>query len=147
MYLYEGGNAIPTSQPVEPEDVPQVVAIARREMPQALLKNLKVDIGSAGFKKNDKKELIASGDIDLMFEANDAVTLFQTNGDSKDPVLAAKKAMETYFQAKGMEANVNGKNVSVGIKYTPEKGGQGYAQVDYMFIHDVDIVAPFVNKC
>ena len=143
MYLYEGGNAIPTSQPVEPEDVPQVVAIARREMPPALLKNLKVDIGSAGYKKNDKKELIASGDIDLMFEAGDAVALFQTENNPKDPVLAAKKAMETYFVAKGMEADVNGKNVSVGIKYTTAKGGQGYAQVDYMFIHDVDIVAPY----
>ena len=51
MYLlFEGGNAIPTSQPVEQEDVPQVIAIAKREMPQSLLSNLQADIGSAGFK-------------------------------------------------------------------------------------------------
>ena len=137
LYLYEGGNAIPTSKPVEQEDVPQVVAIARREMPQALLKNLQVDIGSAGFKQ------VASGDIDLMVEAQDVVDLYQTQDNPKNAVLAAKKSMETWFTAKGVEANVNGRNVSIGIKYTPAKGGQGYAQVDLMVIHESAIVAPW----
>ncbi len=138
MYLYEGGNAIPTSQPVEQEDVPQVIAIARREMPQSLLKNLQADIGSAGFKQ------VPSGDIDLMVEAQDVVDVYQTQDNPKDPVLAAKKSMQTWFTAKGIEANVNGRNVSIGIKYKPIKGGyQGYAQVDLMVIHDAAIVAPY----
>jgi len=137
MYLLEGGNAIPTSNPVEQEDVPQVVANAKRTIPQSLLKNLQLDIGSAGFKK------LPSGDIDLMVEAQDVVDLFETQDNPKDPVLAAKKAMQTWFTAKGIEANVNGRNVSIGIKYKPAKGGLGYAQVDVMVIHDAAIVAPW----
>ena len=138
MYLYEGGNAIPTSRPVEQEDVLQVIASAKREMPQALLKNLQVDIGSAGFKQ------VPSGDIDLMVEAQDLVDLYQTQDNPKDPVLAAKKSMQTWFTAKGIEANVNGRNVSIGIKYKPAKGNyQGYAQIDLMVIQDSAIVAPW----
>lgn len=136
-FLVEGGNAIPTSMPVEQVDVPTVVATAKREMPQALLKNLQADIGSAGFKG------VPSGDIDLMIEAEDLVTLFKTQDDAKDPVLAAKKALATYFAAKGVEAKVNGRNVSVGIKYKGKAGNQGYAQVDLMVIQDAKIVAPW----
>jgi len=136
-YLFEGGNAIPTSSPVNQEDVPQVIAIARREMPQPLLKNLQADIGSAGYKQ------VPSGDIDLMVEAQDTVDLFQTQDNPKDPVLAAKKAMQTWFAAKGIEANVNGRNVSIGIKYKAKNGKPGYAQVDLMVIHDAAIVAPW----
>ena len=135
-FLVEGGNAIPTSQPVDQQDIPQVIAIAKREMPQALLKNLQADIGSAGYKQ------VPSGDIDLMVEAEDVVALFNTQ-DAKDPVLAAKKAMQTYFTAKGIEANVNGRNVSIGVKYKPSAGGEGYAQVDLMVIKDAAIVAPY----
>ena len=136
MYLFEGGNAIPTSQPVDQQDVRTVVDTARREMPQSLLKNLQADIGSAGFKG------VPSGDIDLMIEAADLVELFKTQ-EAKDPVLAAKKALQTYFAAKGVEANVNGRNVSIGVKYKGTNGRQGYAQVDLMVIQDVKIVAPW----
>lgn len=137
QFLYEGGNAIPTSSPVNQEDVPAAIAIAKREMPQALLKNLQADIGSAGFKQ------VPSGDIDLMLEAQDVVDLFQTQDNPKDPVLAAKKAMQTWFTAKGIEADVNGRNVSIGVKYKAKDGRAGYAQVDLMVIHDVEIVAPW----
>ncbi len=82
--LKEGGNAIPSSTPVKKEDVAGVVATAKRELPPALLKNIQVDIGSAGYK-------IESGDIDVMIEANDLVAVFKTQDDKKDPVLAAKK--------------------------------------------------------
>jgi hypothetical protein len=136
-FLVEGGNAIPKSMPVEQVDVPTVVATAKREMPQALLKNLQADIGSAGFKG------VPSGDIDLMIEAEDLVALFKTESDAKDPVLAAKKALKTYFEAKGIEANVNGRNVSIGVKYKGKAGNVGYAQVDLMVIQDAKIVAPW----
>jgi hypothetical protein len=132
MYqLFEGGNAIPTSKPVDQADVPTVIATAKREMPQALLKNLETDIGSAGFKT------VPSGDIDLMVDADDVVALFKTQ-DAKDPVKAAKQSLATYFTAKGIEANVNGRNVSIGVKYP-----KGYAQVDLMVIQDVHVVAPW----
>jgi len=71
-HLFEGGNAIPTSKPVDQADVPTVIATTKREMPQALLKNLETDIGSAGFKT------VPSGDIDLMVDAEDVVALFKT---------------------------------------------------------------------
>jgi len=130
-HLFEGGNAIPTSKPVDQADVPTVIATTKREMPQALLKNLETDIGSAGFKT------VPSGDIDLMVDAEDVVALFKTQ-DAKDPVKAAKQSLATYFTAKGIEANVNGRNVSIGVKYP-----KGYAQVDLMVIQDVHVVAPW----
>jgi hypothetical protein len=137
MHLFEGGNAIPTSQPVDQQDIRTVVDTTRREMPQALLKNLQADIGSAGFKS------VPSGDIDLMIEADDLIKVFNTQDDAKDPVLAAKKALATYFAAKGIEAKVNGRNVSIGVKYKGANGRQGYAQVDLMVIQDAKIVAPW----
>ena len=135
MILLEGGNAIPTSRPVAQADVPTVVAKARREMPQPLVRRMQADIGSAGYK-------VESGDIDLMVEAEDVVALFKT-AEAKDPVKAAKQSLAQFFAAKNIEANVNGRNVSIGVAYTPQAGGEGYAQVDLMVIHDVDIVAPY----
>lgn len=130
MRLNEGGNAIPSSIPVAKKDVAAVVATAKKVMPEALLRRLQTDIGSAGYK-------IESGDIDVMVEAEDVVTLFQTQ-DEKNPVLAAKKALENYFRGKGIEAKTNGNNVSIGLPY---KGA--LAQVDVMVIHDASIVAPY----
>jgi hypothetical protein len=143
MRIYEGGNAIPTSVPVEQEDVPTVVAAAKREMPQPFIKRLQLNIGSAGFKIDAAGKPIPSGDIDIMVEAGDVVAVFQTQDHPKDPVLAAKKAMQTYFAAKGIEANVNGRNVSIGVVYQAKSGEQKTAQVDLMVIQDADIVAPY----
>lgn len=130
MRMFEGGNAIPNSNPVAKDDVAAVVARAKQLLPKQLLGRLQVDIGSAGYK-------VESGDIDVMVEAQDVIDLYNTQ-DAKDPVLAAKKAMEAYFREQGIEAKVNGRNVSIGIPYD-----QGIAQVDVMVIHDVDTVAPY----
>ena len=135
MILLEGGNAIPTSRPVAKQDVANVVAIAKRLTPPALLKRMQTDIGSAGYK-------VESGDIDLMIEAADVVALFKTE-TAKDPVKAAKQALAQFFAAKNIEANVNGRNVSIGVPYTSNTVDGGYAQVDLMVIHDVGIVAPY----
>jgi hypothetical protein len=143
MRIYEGGNAIPASTPVEQADVPTVVTTAKRLMPAALLKGLQTNIGSAGFKIDAAGKPIPSGDIDLMVEAGDAVAIFKTQDDPKDPVLAAKKAMKTYFEAQGIEANVNGRNVSIGVVYKSKSGQQKTAQVDLMVIQDAAIVAPY----
>jgi hypothetical protein len=136
--LTEGGNAIPDSTAVNREDVFSVVETAKKALPKELLKSMQVDIGSAGFKT------VPAGDIDLMIEAGDLVAVFHTEADKKDPVLAAKKALEKYFTDKGMQAKVNGRNVSVGIVYQ-EKASRSkrLAQVDYMVIHDAAIVAPY----
>ena len=128
--LYEGGNAIPTSVPVAKRDVAAIVAAAKKALPRELLGRLQADIGSAGYK-------VESGDIDVMVEAEDLVKLFNTM-DQKDPVAAAKKALENYFRGNGLEAKVNGRNVSIGIPYK-----EATAQVDVMVIQDAAIVAPY----
>ena len=136
--LTEGGNAIPDSTAVNREDVFSVVEAAKKALPKELLKSMQVDIGSAGFKT------VPAGDIDLMIEARDLVAVFHTEADKKDPVLAAKKALEKYFTDKGMQAKVNGRNVSVGIVYREKASrSERLAQVDYMVIHDAAIVAPY----
>jgi hypothetical protein len=130
MKLFEGGNAIPSSIPVAKNDVKAIVDAAKKALPADLLKRVQTDIGSAGYK-------VESGDIDLMVEAEDVITLFNTTGE-KNPLLAAKKALENYFRGQGIEAKVNGNNVSIGIPYK-----DAVAQVDVMVIHDASIVAPY----
>lgn len=135
--LFEGGNAIPTSEEVNQEDVKTVVDIAKRQLPKELLRNLEVDIGSAGFKK------IPSGDVDLMVEADDVISLFRTHGET-DPVYSAKKMLEKYFLAKGIEANTKGRNVHIGIPYKQKSTSKvKIAQVDIMVIDEVKYVAPW----
>ena len=128
--LFEGGNAIPTSIPVAKNEVKAIVAAAKKALPADLVKRMQTDIGSAGYK-------VESGDIDIMVEAEDVITLFNTTGE-KNPLLAAKKALENYFRGQGIETKVNGNNVSIGIPYK-----DALAQVDVMVIHDASIVAPY----
>ena len=132
----EGGNAIPSSTPVRKDDVKTVVDTAKSYLPPELLKGLQTDIGSAGYK-------IESGDIDVMVEAEDVVNLFKTH-EAKDPVKEAKQKLKAYFTQKGLEANVNGRNVSIGVVYTESTSGQKRtAQVDVMVIHEAGMVAPW----
>lgn len=133
----EGGNAIDAAEPVNREDVPNVVETAKRLLPKELLKNLQVDIGSAGFKKKP------SGDIDLMIEAIDLVTLFKTHKNTpEETIKAAKVALQTYLEAKGIDANVKGRNVHAGIPYLQKSTHHSkVAQVDYMVIEEAKIVA------
>ena len=130
MNLREGGNAIPTSIPVAKKDVAAIVAAAKKALPDTLVKRIQTDIGSAGYK-------LESGDIDIMVEAEDVITLFNTMNE-KNPLLAAKKALENYFRGQGIETKVSGNNVSIGIPYK-----DAVAQVDVMVIHDASIVAPY----
>jgi hypothetical protein len=129
--LREGGNQIPGATDVPQDKVADVVAAATKLLPPIARANLATDIGSAGYKA------VPAGDIDLMIEADDLVKQFKTAGE-KDPVKAAKQALEEYLQQKGYVANKSGRNVHVGI---PFHGG--IAQVDYMVIDDVPTVAPY----
>jgi len=137
VVLKEGGNAIAASEPVNREDVPNVVETAKRLLPKELLKNLQVDVGSAGFKKKP------SGDIDLMIEAMDLVTLFKTHKSTpEETIKAAKHALQAYLEAKGIDANVKGRNVHAGIPYLQNSTHHSkIAQVDYMIIEEAKIVA------
>jgi hypothetical protein len=134
--IKEGGNAIPSSTPVKKEDVKLVVDQAKKFLPAELLKGLQIDIGSAGYK-------VESGDIDIMVEADDTVSLFKTQ-EAKDPVKEAKQKLKAHFENQGVEANVNGRNVSIGVVYKESvTGQQKTAQVDVMVIHEAAIVAPW----
>jgi hypothetical protein len=137
VVLKEGGNAISAAEPVNREDVQEVVETARRLLPKELLKNLQVHIGSAGFKKKP------SGDIDLMVEAMDLVTLFKTHKSTpEETIKAAKYALQAYLEAKGIESNVKGRNVHAGIPYLQNSTQHSkIAQVDYMVIEEAKIVA------
>lgn len=129
--INEGGNAIPDSTDVPRDKVAGVVDAAKALLPPALLANLQIDIGSAGFKE------IPAGDIDLMIEAQDLLDVFGTAA-AKDPVKDAKKKLEAFLLQKGYVSKVSGRNVHVGIPFDG-----GLAQVDYMIIHDAAIVAPY----
>lgn len=129
--INEGGNAILDSTDVPRDKVAGVVDAAKALLPPALLANLQIDIGSAGFKE------IPAGDIDLMIEAQDLVDVFGT-ATAKDPVKDAKKKLEAFLTQKGYVSKVSGRNVHVGIPFDG-----GLAQVDYMIIHDAAIVAPY----
>ena len=129
--LAEGGNAISNASAVPLDQVSAVVNQAIDILPPMLRVNLAKDIGSAGFKK------VPPGDIDLMIESDDLVKQFKTAGE-KDPVKAAKKALEEYLKHKGYESAMSGRNVHVGIPFDG-----GIAQVDYMVIEDVPTVAPY----
>ena len=134
--VVEGGNAIKSSEPVKKEDVRGVVESAKKLLPAELQSGIQTDIGSAGYK-------VQSGDIDVMVEAEEVVKFFNTE-QAKDPVKDAKQLLKVYFEKQGVEAVVNGRNVSVGIKYKEQTTGQPRtAQVDVMVIHEAGIVAPW----
>lgn len=135
LKIYEGGNAIPNSNPVARDDVRGVVAVAKGLLPKPIARGLQVDIGSAGFK-------VESGDIDIMVEASDCVEFFKTQ-DSKDPVKEAKQLLKQHFEQQGITSVVSGRNVHIGIPYKPAAGGRGMAQVDVMVIQDASVVAPW----
>ena len=124
--LKEGGNAIPTSIPVEKADIKDVVKKAIQALPKELRDKIEINIGSSGYKAQ-------SGDIDIFVDEDSVVEFFGAK-DSKE----AKKAMEKYFTDKGFESKVSGRNVHIGVPYKDAK-----AQVDFMIIKDSSIVAPW----
>jgi len=134
--LKEGGNEIPDAKPVARDDVAGVVEMAKRALPNQLVKNVQSNIGSAGYK-------VESGDIDIMVEADDVVNLFDT-ANLPDPVKAAKVMLKKHFESQGIVASINGRNVSIGIDYQQGATGQKRrAQVDVMVIKEAGLVAPW----
>lgn len=124
--LMEGGNAIPSSIPVDKDDVKKVVAAVKSAMPKELSSKVQTDIGSSGYK-------VQSGDIDIFLD-EDAVIEFFGAKDANE----AKKALKSYFEKQGLPSVIKGRNVHVGVPYKDQK-----AQVDVMVIKDSSTVAPW----
>lgn len=129
MYLYESGNVFDNTSDVLKQDVPGVVEIARLAMPPALQKKVIKDIGSAGFK-------VQSGDIDLFIDEKLVMKNYGV-----DDVLAAKKALQTHFQAQNIPAVIKGRNVHIDVPYKNAEGKPAFAQVDVMVIPNAKSVA------
>ena len=124
--LKEGGNAIPTSIPVDKADVKEVVKSAIKALPKELRDQIQINIGSSGYKAQ-------SGDIDIFVDEEAVIDYFGAK-EAKD----AKKSMQKYFQDHGLESVVSGRNVHIGVPYKDAS-----AQVDFMVIRDASTVAPW----
>ena len=130
LYLFEGGNVFDNTDDVAREDVKQVVDIVKRELPSALQSQIMADIGSAGHKA-------ISGDIDLFLDQDATVQNFGV-ADEKQ----AKQSLAKFFQAKGYEVAVKGRNVHVSVPYLSSVSHkQQFAQVDLMIIPNAAKVA------
>ena len=129
MYLYEGGNVFDNTSDVPKEFVGPVVDTIKRELPSALQKKVIADIGSAGYK-------VQSGDIDLFLDEKATVKNFGV-----EDAVQAKKALAQYFQAKGYQVAIKGRNVHVDVPYKLADGKQMFAQVDLMIIPNAKNVA------
>ena len=129
MYLYEGGNVFDNTSAVAKDNVAAVVDTIKRELPSALQKKVIADIGSAGYK-------VESGDIDLFLDERATVKNFGV-----EDAIQAKKALGQYFQAKGYQVALKGRNVHVDVPYKSVDGKQLFAQVDLMIIPNAKNVA------
>jgi len=128
MFLIEGGNVFDNAGPVARDNVAGVVDTVKRELPSNLQGQLIPNIGSAGYK-------VESGDIDVFVD--EAALMKQFDADS---VKAAKVTLAQYFNAKGYEVKLSGRNVHVNVPYD-SNGKKLYAQVDIMVIADAKRVA------
>lgn len=129
MYLYESGNVFDNTSDVLKQDVAGVVEIAQRALPPALQKKIIKDIGSAGFK-------VQSGDIDLFIDEKAVMKNYGV-----EDAASAKKALQTHFQAQGIQAVIKGRNVHINVPYKTSDGKAAYAQVDVMVIPNAKAVA------
>ena len=128
IYVFEGGNVFDNTEPVAQEDVPTVVGIVKRELPRSI--KAISDIGSAGYK-------VESGDIDLFLDELATLKNFKV-----DNAQLGKKALHTYFTAKGYQAKVMGRNVHIDVPYVAKRDGKKrFGQVDLMVIPNAAKVA------
>ena len=124
--LLEGGNIWNDTVDIPKEYVPVIVDLVKSELPQSI--NVIPDIGSAGYK-------VASGDMDLFLDAKQVIDNFDAEDEK-----TAKQLLAQFFQAKGYEVSIKGRNVHVKIPFKTDKGTH-YAQVDLMVIQDAKRVA------
>jgi hypothetical protein len=122
--LSEGGNVVPDAKPVTRKNVQTVVDNLQKLMP----KGIRVyPIGSAG-----KKDV--SSDMDVLIDAGELMTAFPAK-----ELKFSRKALEEYFQSKGMFAARSGVSVHVGV---PTGEGNDVTQVDVMAVENAADVVP-----
>lgn len=118
--VLEGGNAIPNSTPVNPQQFREVMQRLGR-----LLPNVNVHaIGSAGHKP-------LSGDVDVLIDQDEILKVVDAH-DAK----AARAVLAAQFRKLGLDSRRTGVSVHVGIPVTG-----GLAQVDIMIVPNAASVA------
>lgn len=122
--ISEGGNVVPDAKPVTRKNVQTVVNNLQKLMPKGI--NV-YPIGSAG-----KKDV--SSDMDVLIDAAELMTAFPTK-----ELKLSRKALEEYFQSKGMFAARSGVSVHVGV---PTGEGNDVTQVDIMAVENARDVVP-----
>jgi hypothetical protein len=115
--ISEGGNVVPDAKPVTRKNVQTVVNNLQKLMPKGI--NV-YPIGSAG-----KKDV--SSDMDVLIDAAELMTAFPTK-----ELKLSRKALEEYFQSKGMFAARSGVSVHVGV---PTGEGDDVTQVIIVVMH------------
>jgi hypothetical protein len=124
MKLFEGGNVVPNAVQLEKANFNAVMDNLRKLLPP----NMQLyPIGSAG-----KKEI--SSDIDVLVDAKELMTAFP----SKELKLS-RKALEEYFQSKGLFAARTGVSIHVGI---PIGNTSDVVQVDIMAVENAAAAQP-----
>ena len=126
MILFEGGNIWQDTVDIPKEYVPAIVDLIKAELPDGI--KAIPDIGSAGYK-------VASGDMDIFLDAKQVIKNFDA-ADEK----TAKQALAQFFQAKGYEVSIKGRNVHIKMPFKTDAGTH-YGQVDLMVIPDAKRVA------
>lgn len=122
--ISEGGNVVPDAKPVTRKNVQTVVDNLQKLMP----KGIRVyPIGSAG-----KKDI--SSDMDVLIDAGELMTVFPAK-----ELKLSRKALEDYFQSKGMFAARSGVSVHVGV---PTGEDNDITQVDIMAVENAADVVP-----
>lgn len=124
MKLFEGGNVIPNAVQLEKANFSSVMDNLKKILPPGLQL---YPIGSAG-----KKEI--SSDIDVLVDAGELMTAFP----SKELKLS-RKALEDYFQSKGLFAARTGVSIHVGI---PIGNTDNVVQVDIMAVENAAAAQP-----
>jgi hypothetical protein len=125
MQITEGGNVFDDVTAIKKEYVPGIINDIQKLMPKGL--SIIPHIGSAGFK-------VESGDMDVFVDAEQVMTMFKVVDDKK-----AKVALKNYFEKRGFQVALSGRNVHVRM---PVPGGT-FVQVDVMVIPNAARVAPF----
>ena len=127
MILNEGGNVFADAQPFDHKDVPQILNTIQSALQGTGI--TAIPVGSAASPKPGKK----SGDMDVIVDEQSVLDFFKAK-DAK----SARKALNDYISAKGLQTAQSGINVHVRVPV-----GQEAHQVDIMVTAKADAVSKF----
>jgi len=124
MKLFEGGNVVPNAVQLEKANFGSVMDNLKKILPPTIQL---YPIGSAG-----KKEI--SSDIDVLVDAKELMTVFPAK-----ELKLSRKALEEYFQSKGLFAARTGVSIHVGV---PVGNSNNVVQVDIMAVENAAAAQP-----